>query len=278
MAASQLAAVKFRLPSARLSGTPVLLYHGLTVSSAAQTPDRDGKYWVPADHFRSQLSLINEAGYRAALLRELWSPPKAVKQAKPAAVLTFDDGRASDYQIAFPLLQGAGLRAEFFLNTASIGTPGFLSWKEIAEMLRAGMSFQSHSHDHVDLSRLPPRELERQLGNSKRLLEDRLGSAVDFLAVPYGLLSKQVLRVAGQVGYRAVCSSWNWRSRPGTGVVHRVAVYRDTTLRQFRGLLVGDPLYYLARAARAALAYLPKRILLHYRPSQLGVRTLEEQA
>ena len=55
---------------------------------------------------------------------------------------TFDDGRATDYEVAFPLLLAAGVRAEFFVNTATIERAGHLTWSQIMEMHRAGMSFQ----------------------------------------------------------------------------------------------------------------------------------------
>ena len=41
--------------------------------------------------------------------------------------------------------EAAGARAEFFINTATIGQPGYLTWGQVAEMHRAGMSFQSRS-------------------------------------------------------------------------------------------------------------------------------------
>ncbi len=278
MATGQLASTLIRRLPPRLRGVPVFLYHGLTAGTPVEGPSREEKYWVSANHFRDQLKLIRQAGCRVALLRALWSVGEATDDARPGAVLTFDDGRASDYQVAYPLLMEAGARAEFFVNTATLGQAGFLTWQQMVEMQRAGMSFQSHSHDHIDLSRLPASELERQLRDSRRLLENRLGQSVDFLAVPYGLLNEQVVGVAQQVGYRAVCNSWGWPVRPGARLVSRVPVYRRTTPDQFRGFLAGDAVCYVARAARTALFYLPKQVLLRYYPSLLGVQVSESRA
>jgi len=261
----------------RLGGVPVFVYHGLTSSAETEMPLRERKYWVSMSKFQGHLNEIQAEGYRVTLLRELWNPTDTLNSEKPVVVLTFDDGRTSDYQVAYPLLLEAGVRADFFVNTATISKPGFLNWQHIAEMQRAGMSFQSHGHDHVDLSRLPLHALEWQLGNSKHLLEDRLGCAVDFLAVPYGLLDRRVVEVALQVGYRAVCTSWSWPARPGVRTVNRIAVYRHTTLREFQRLLLGSPVCYAARTARTVFLYLPKHLLLRFWPNRLGVRILEEQ-
>ncbi len=278
MATGQLASTLIRRLPPRLRGVPVFLYHGLTAGTPVEGPSREEKYWVSANHFRDQLKLIRQAGCRVALLRALWSVGEATDAPRPGAVLTFDDGRASNYEVAFPLLQEAGVSGEFFVNTSRIGEPGFLSWQQMDEMHRAGMSFQSHSHEHVDLSRLRPSELARQLGASKQLLEDRLGRSVEFLAVPYGLLNEQLVKVAQQLGYRGVCNSWSWPVRPGARLVSRVPVYRRTTPDQFRGFLAGDAVCYVARAARTALFYLPKQVLLRYCPSLLGVQVSESPA
>jgi peptidoglycan/xylan/chitin deacetylase (PgdA/CDA1 family) len=205
----------------------------------------------------------------------MWAGLAGRENGGPSVVLTFDDGRASDFEVAFPLLLEAGTRAEFFVNTAAIGRPGFLSWRQMAEMQARGMSFQSHGHDHVDLTPLPRRVVEWQLDESKRRLEDRLGSPVEFLAAPYGRLSRRVVEVAGQVGYRAVCTSRSWPARPGARLVDRIAIYRHTTPGEFSRLLGGHAIPYVIRAARATLLFAPKRLLLRRAPGRLGVQTFE---
>ena len=156
-----------------------------------------------------------------------------------------------------------------------MGRPGFLDWPQITEMQRAGLSFQSHSHDHVALLGLPAVALERQLRDSKRLLEDRLGTPVDFLAAPYGLLNRRVVRAAREAGYSAVCTSWSWPARPGATTLGRLAVHDRTTPEEFSQLLEGRPATLGRRMARALLAHVPKRMLLRLQPARLGVQVLE---
>jgi hypothetical protein len=98
---------------------------------------------------------------------------------------------------------------------------------------------------------------------------------VDFLAAPYGLLNRRVVRAAREVGYRAVCTSWNWPARPGAATLGRLAVHDRTTPAEFSQLLQGRPAILARRMARALLAQVPKRILLRLKPSRLGLQILE---
>ena len=267
------------MAACRLNGFPVLMYHGVAPSAAAPAvPPEELKYWVAAPELRAQLAEIRRAGARVTGLGEAWHSAKTLDGPEPPVVLTFDDGQAADYEASFPLLLEAGARADFFVNTANIGRSGFLNWGQIVEMQRAGMTFQSHSHDHVDLSRLPVRALEYQIRESKQRLEDGLGTAVEFLAAPYGLLDRRVVDVAHEHGYRAVCTSRAWPACPEAFTIGRIAIHRHTRPGGFRRIVTCHPVPYLLRAIRVALIYLPKRVLLRYRPRRLGVRVLEKQA
>lgn len=261
MAASRLARKRPRHLQFRLGGTRVLLYHGLTASSEMRAHSREEKFWASASQFRDHLDQISRGGYQPALLKEVWDRWGAGDAGQPPVVLTFDDGWASDFGVAYPLLLQVGARADFFVNTGTIGTEGFLTWQQIAEMHRAGMSFQSHSHDHVHLLQLSTPFLKWQLRDSKRMLEDRLGTAVDFLSAPFGLLNRRVMEVALQEGYRAVCTSWAWPACPGKQTIPRIAVCRHTTSRGFSRLLAGNALWYLPRLIWSGIKYGPRRLL-----------------
>lgn len=271
MGARPLALAKFKQMPLRLKGVPVLLYHELSAAAEPRRAAGKDRYQVFADQFRSHLELIRQHSYRVIPLRDLWNSAPDSREAELSVGLTFDDGRASDYELAYPILLEKGFRAEFFVNTANIGRPGYLTWAQIEEMHRSAMVFQSHSHDHIVLSLLPARDLRRQLEKSKQVLEDRLGSAVDFLAIPYGISNQRVVRAAQEAGYLAVCNSWPRPTHGRSGVVNRVVVYGETRTRDLEHLLRNNPVAYGARAARATLVYLAKQVLLRLWPSQLGV-------
>lgn len=267
MAESQLASARHDQPRLRLQGVPVFVYHGLAASDAIDALSRERKYWLRRGLFREHLDQIRSCGYQVRRLGEVWNNETSTPWRASTAVLTFDDGLASAYEVAYPLLLEAAARADFFVNTATVGRPGFLNWAQMGEMQRAGMAFQSHGHDHVYLTWLAEGALEQQLRRSKQMLEDRLGQRVDFLSAPYGDMNSQVVRVSQKEGYKAVCSSWSWPARPGLPVVSRVGIGHHTTPRNFRRLLTGSPAGYVLRVARGCLMYIPKRLVLRFRPS-----------
>lgn len=267
-------------PSTKLSpGVRVLVYHGVGAFEDFGGSPFEKKYWVDTNKFRGHLRCLVEAGYRERLLSDLWGPSTERNvSVEASAILTFDDGLLSCYEVALPMLQDAGLRAEFFVNTATIGSPGFLNWSQIIEMKCAGMSIQSHGHEHVVLPLLSTPLLVQQLAKPKIVLEDRLGSPVDFLAVPYGFINDRVIDVAMRVGYRAVCISGDRPARLGSRIIRRIVVLDETSMDDFQKLMSLRPSIYFRRRARATLAYLPKQILLRLRPDRLGVQFIEEGA
>jgi peptidoglycan/xylan/chitin deacetylase (PgdA/CDA1 family)/CelD/BcsL family acetyltransferase involved in cellulose biosynthesis len=61
-----------------------------------------------------------------------------------------------------------------------------LTWEQIHEMQRTGVSFGSHTLTHPAISRLDPVALEVELRDSKSRLEERLGTPVKDFAYPFG--------------------------------------------------------------------------------------------
>lgn len=134
------------------------------------------------------------------------------------AMITFDDGFEDTYLKAFPVLEDLGLQATVFLVTSFVGDRSgccrwsthyrglpSLTWSQIREMHGRGMSFGSHTVSHARLSTCSARELQRELADSKAVIEDKLGTAVDALAYPYGQpadISQRVVETAAEIGYR----------------------------------------------------------------------------
>src|SRR3989442_223862 len=126
-----------------------------------------------------------------------------------------------------------------------------------------GVSLPADVDDRLASHWVTPVGLGRQLSNelriSKRLIEDRVGRAVDFLAAPHGLVDRRVVEAAQDAGYQAVCASRGWPARPGAAIVNRVTVLRDTTELQFSALLARQPRAYVPAVARTLLARLQSR-------------------
>ncbi len=263
MAASAVAGLRPSVP-----GLPVLLYHGI----GAGDPMAPDKYCLPLANFRAQLEWLRSQHFSAL-------PPQAVADPLAcgrAVVISFDDGMESDYRAAFPVLAESGFPATFFINTAEAGKSGRLGWSEMREMQQAGMSFQSHGHHHVDYSQVSSRAAGAELRLSRAMLEQNLGRRADCFSAPYGLLSDRLIRAAREAGFQFIFSSRSWPVRPGQAAAGRLAIYRGTTLGEFRSLVGCAMLPLLRRGLREAALLIPRRLLLRVRPQWLGVAVFEE--
>ncbi|SIO66896.1 Polysaccharide deacetylase [Singulisphaera sp. GP187] len=93
-----------------------------------------GVYSCSTAHFREHVAMLKErfeVVNLARLLEEGGRPPR-----KPLALITFDDGYADNYEVAFPTLRELGVTAAFFIPTAFIGGSQLPWWDEIAWSLR----------------------------------------------------------------------------------------------------------------------------------------------
>ena len=254
----------------QLSRTPVLMYHGILSGGDGS---RD-KYGVSLADFQKHLATLRTRGLRVLTLSEL----RDAKLSSPSVVITFDDGLSSDYLNAFPTLGACGMTAHFFVNTANVDRPGFLTWNQIREMDRAGMQIGSHGHQHVDHSQPSEERLTAELSLSQRMLSEELGHAIDWFAPPYGFVNQKAIRAARAAGFSGVATSRIAMAKMGCAVIPRVAIESATTAPEFEALLSGDTSLYLKRNLRAFSLYLPKQLLLRFKPSALGVSVLQEQA
>lgn len=157
--------------------------------------------------------------------------------------LTFDDGAASDYDVAFPILAELGLRATFFVVPTVVDTPGHVTWAQLREMVAAGMEIGSHSLTHPFVHLLERAALEREFGESKRLLEARLGLPIRSASLPRGWATPALRPVLSDLGYRAFCTSrvaW-WHPGADPLTMPRVAIRRGIAIEDFAAIVNAEP-------------------------------------
>lgn len=246
-----------------ITGTPVLMYHGI---SREQTSSRADRFAVSINDFRTQIGLLASMG--CAALDDIRT---GVSFGRNAVAITFDDGLESDFTVAFPLLQEHGLVAHFFINAANVGQPGYMDWQQIRELNRAGMHIGSHGYRHISLTEVNDATLLGELAHSRKVLENELQTEVAWFAAPYGLITTRIVRVAYQTGYKGVCTSRCWPARQHNSATPRVAISRETSMKEFRSLVDRKCSIYWRRNLAAAAKYVPRRVLVRIRPSVLGV-------
>jgi GT2 family glycosyltransferase len=183
--------------------------------------------------------------------------------------LTFDDGNASDCEIALPALLDRGLRATFFICSGRIGLPSFLDEARIRELAAAGMTIGSHGVDHRVWRWLGDEELWHEVADSRSELERVCGGTVDLAACPFGAYDRRVLAALRRAGYRAVFTSDGGQCVPGQWLCPRTTVRRSFSSARLESVLKGG----CSAVRRAASA---TRVLVKsQRPRPLRIGTEE---
>ena len=174
--------------------------------------------------------------------------PRATLRGRDAA-LTFDDGFASVHEHAFPLLRRLHLPATVFLVARTLQDPETpvdwvdhppaeplqtLTLDQILEMQTAGVSFESHSLGHLDLTSLSYAQCVEDLRRSKEILEDHLRRPVTLLAYPRGRHDADVRAAAARAGYTHAFTLPEGPEEPGPYSVPRVGIYYANSVTHLR--------------------------------------------
>jgi peptidoglycan/xylan/chitin deacetylase (PgdA/CDA1 family) len=179
--------------------------------------------------------------------------------------ITFDDGFDSVYDHAFPTLKRFGLPFTVFLvastladglraSTWAMGSPEepprTLELGQLSEMREAGVHFGSHSRDHRDLTSLTEEACERDLRESREILEDALEAPIAHLAYPAGAHNPSVRRAAGRAGYtHAFATSRQLGTAGAPLAIPRIGVYPGNGALALRAK--SAPWYVTVRGSRA---------------------------
>jgi len=199
------------------SSVPILTYHKIN-------PDRKtggfGLRVMPAD-FDWEMQYLKTNGYQTVDLGDVVNHFQTGRKlpGKPI-VITFDDGYQDNYRYAWPILQKYGFTATVFIVPHIVGGINaydyyanlqpknkMMTWQEIKEMNAAGITIGAHTLDHANLTSVSPAEAQRQIAESKNILEQKLGKEIRYFSYPYGDFNRDIAEMVRASGYRAAASS-----------------------------------------------------------------------
>lgn len=192
----------------------ILMYHRVAKLDAVE------RYTVSPIKFAEQMRYLHEHDYRVINLTSLmdWFAGK-VDLAEGSVVVTFDDGFLDTYEQAAPVLREHNFIATFFMISGLMGknnswmtaegypsTP-LMDWREAANLQRMGCEIGSHTASHRDLTEIGVDDAQSEIADSKKILEDHLGTPVEFFAYPYGRFGDSARQLVEAAGYRAACAT-----------------------------------------------------------------------
>src|SRR5205823_3914242 len=148
-------------------------------------------FTIPIEAFDEQIRYLEESGYTFITAQEVHKFVLGeIVLPRLCVLLTIDDGCASIYEHALPVLQRHGAKATIFLTLdpasyvfqVACGGERRLSNEELRQSPGEMLQFESHALTHRPLRGLSDAELQHELVESKRQLEALLPREVRYLA------------------------------------------------------------------------------------------------
>src|SRR4051812_2433299 len=191
----------------------------------------DPAIYVTTDTFEMHLQFLRRR-FDVVDLDELlaWRERRRTFARVPCAI-TFDDGWADNFTNAYPLLKRYGMPATIFVITGEVGaSPDFVTWEQVRTMERDGLRFGSHTLSHPVVEGLEAGELERQLSESKRDLQQHTTRPSCWFCYPKGYNDEAARRGAS----RHYCASVTTRFAPtfrddDQHAIPRISVHDDVS-------------------------------------------------
>jgi peptidoglycan/xylan/chitin deacetylase (PgdA/CDA1 family) len=187
-----------------LSRELILNFHGLGPPPAEVEAAERAFWWSTASFAR--------------LLDQIVDRPA---DADPRVSITFDDGNESDALLALPELVSRGLTAVFFPCAGRIGEKCYLDRSMIRALLDAGMTIGSHGMHHRNWRTLDAENLDAEITDARKILQDVTGTDVMFVAIPFGAYNRSILNRLKRERWEGIYTSDGGVARSNTQLKSR---------------------------------------------------------
>jgi peptidoglycan/xylan/chitin deacetylase (PgdA/CDA1 family) len=211
--------------------------------------------------FGAMLACLSSAGWRFVELISLFNDAAQSSDIH----ITLDDAFSSQLAAARSVLRTMKLPATAFVVSGAVGREAswdymgrrrrHADWNELAAWIGDGFGVGSHAHRHLDLRRLSDAELDRELLESRELLQRRLGVPIEALAYPFGRHDARVREAARRAGYRIAFTSRAGACTPDLYAHPRVVASSLDTPLSLERRLRGGAWGRLERGKQAIVGY-----------------------
>ena len=226
--------------------TRILTYHSIGY--------RDHEMNVTPESFRDQMAWLVAHHTPVTLGEAASGRPEGVSRGSALAV-TLDDGYRDNLTNAAPVLQQHGIPATVFVVVGRLGATlradetkeadRLMTWDDISALESMGVQVGSHTMTHPRLAALSEEEQRREIRDSARLLEDRLGHPIEAFAYPFGTVldyDDVSVRLVKESGFRVAVSNRYGANGPGADrwMLRRTWIDASDSMRMFRAKVNGE--------------------------------------
>lgn len=221
----------------------ILMYHRVG-DFPDRMPTHRGQY-CHLPRFKAQMGMLRRLGYPVISLDAAVAGLRGETELPPRAVaLTFDDAYVDFLEHAAPVLAEHGYPACVYAVAGKLG--GHSDWvapeglspaplmnaAQLKEVQAMGFTVGSHTLSHPRLATLDSAaSITRELADSRKVLQDVLGSPVEHFCYPYGSHDLRAVEAAAAAGYLTGTTCLRAAATPADDLLTlpRKAVHQGTT-------------------------------------------------
>ena len=141
---------------------------------------------IQIEIFKKQIEIIKKNNFEFNNPAEFdlkFFNPKSEKK----ILITIDDAFSSFYQNAWPYLKENKIPFILFVSTEPIGKFGYMNWKQVKEIDKEDFAFiGNHSHSHKYLVNFDFEEFKKDIDQSIKIFEEKLGYNPKYFSYPFG--------------------------------------------------------------------------------------------
>ena len=189
----------------------VFTYHWIS-----EDPLNWGDYTITKKQFRDDIRYLYENGFHFTTMSELYQM-NGTYPAEKIALITFDDGYASCYTEALPVLEQYGAKATMFVVGSYLDTQDYLTKDQLLKLSESPLveignhSYEIHNLPKEDVLALYRKDVDTALADyyqNEELIYQITSKRPTALSFPYGAYTKNLERFLKEHGYEITVSTY----------------------------------------------------------------------
>lgn len=221
---------------------PILMYHYVEIVTDQKDTIRKSLDILPST-FDSQVKTLQDAGYTFLTTSQIPDilDGKLPLPQKPI-ILTFDDGYRDFYTDAYPILKKYHVPATAYIVPGFLDKPNYMFKTQLDEINRDGLvEIAAHTVHHAYLKGMSTERAQKEITDSKTMLEAQIDKPVVSFAYPYGAFDLDIAQLVQEAGFTNATSTlpgveldgkntyFIFRLRPGARTGKMLLTYLEQT-------------------------------------------------
>ncbi len=190
--------------------------YAFTYHWISENPLNWGDYTITKKQFRDDIRYLYENGFYFATMRELYQM-NGTYPAEKIALITFDDGYASCYTEALPVLEQYGAKATMFVVGSYLDTEDYLTKDQLQKLSESPLieignhSYEIHNLPKEEVLSLYQKDVDTALLDyyqNEEIIYEATNKRPTALSFPYGAYTKKLERFLKEHGYEITVSTY----------------------------------------------------------------------